>query len=92
MILVNPSVVSPNSEYYEESKNSQSKDSVKSHKKRSTGVISNPVKEDLQVQLEQIEQFQLRSSEEISEEIENLTSCVISNRGALEKSLDDMLA
>lgn len=87
----NVSSLSPNSEYYEDSKCKQSKGSVKSLKKRSIGSSSNSVKDDLQGQLEQIEQYQLRSSEDISEEIENLTSCVTSNRGALEKSLDDML-
>jgi hypothetical protein len=41
--------------------------------------------------LDNLENYSLRSSEEINEEIEGLTGCIASNSGALEKSLHDLI-
>jgi hypothetical protein len=40
--------------------------------------------------LEQLENYSLKSSEEINDDLESLVSCIASNTVALEKSLKDL--
>lgn len=60
------------------------------HKKSKVDRLNTSMSEEIKKNLESLESYSLKSSEEINELIETLTNCILQNTQALEKSLEDL--